>query len=285
MITKLTSVVPVAVNDMSASEYLLRAYPLLGKARLTALLRQRQLKIDGARAEADAQVHSGQELTLYVDGEYDRALQILENRDGLIAFLKPRGLPVDRDEYGIGEDTALSRLRLIEPDARLVHRLDAGTAGLMLAAVGEPAERELTNLFREHLIVKRYSATVIGRMPKRHDTLKAFLLKDSQRSTVRVSPKPLPGAQSIETVYTVTREFAKADVNLSKLNILIPTGRTHQIRAHMAYVGHPLLGDDKYGDRNVNKLLGVRETDLTSVEIAIKDVPEAGRYAGRRFKL
>lgn len=285
MITKLSSVVPQAVKDMTAAEYLLRAYPMLGKSRVSALLRQRQLKLDSERANADAHVKAGQTLTLYVDGPYDRGLKYVESEGGVIAFIKPRGLPADVDEYGIGEDTALTRLKLIEPDARLVHRLDAGTAGLMLAAANGETEQALTALFRQHLLTKRYTATVIGRMPKPRDTMKAFLVKDSLHSTVRISGKPLPEAQNIETAYTVLRSFTRADIDLSFLSIVIPTGRTHQIRAHMAYIGHPLLGDDKYGDRAINKLLAVRETDLTSVEISIHNVPEAGKYAGKRFKL
>ena len=285
MITKLQSRVPTGVTEMSAADYLCRAFPMLGKSRVSSLIRQKQCKLAGARADEKTLLHAGDEVTLYLDGAYDRSLAIVEQDESVIAFIKPRGLPVDADEYGINEDTALSRLRLVYPDARLVHRLDAGTAGLMLAAKNAKSEEELSFLFREHLLEKKYSATVLGRMPKKRDTLKAYLTKDDKHSSVTVSDHPSHGALEIETSYIVRGESTKKGILLSKLEIIIPTGRTHQIRAHMAHIAHPLLGDDKYGDRSANKLLDAGRTDLTSIQIYVFNRPAAGKYAGRRFVL
>ena len=122
-------------------------------------------------------------------------------------------------------------------------------------------------------------------MPKKRDTLKAYLTKDDKHSSVTVSDHPSHGALEIETSYIVRGESTKKGILLSKLEIIIPTGRTHQIRAHMAHIAHPLLGDDKYGDRSANKLLDAGRTDLTSIQIYVFNRPAAGKYAGRRFVL
>ncbi|MBQ3763175.1 MAG: RluA family pseudouridine synthase [Clostridia bacterium] len=285
MITKLESVVPEGIENMSAAAYLDRAFPLLGKGRISRLLSERQLRVNGEKTGAGSSVNGGDTLALYVDGGYDRSLKLLYDLGGLVAFIKPRGLPSDADENGIGEDTALSRLKLIHPGARLAHRLDAGTYGVMLAATDAETLALLEDLFRQHLLIKRYSATVVGRMPKPHDALKAYLVKDAASSRVRVSDRRVQNALEIETDYFVRRSYAKNGIELSRLSIVIPTGRTHQIRAHLGHVGHPLLGDDKYGDRSVNRLLGVSAVDLRCDEISIKSVPEAGIFAGMRFAL
>ncbi len=283
MTSRFESKVPSGVSRMSAAEYIARAWPLLGKQRVNRLADARQLKINGERAGGGASVSGGDELLFYLDGTYDTSLKIIFDDGGLMVFIKPRGLPTDADDRGIGEDTALTRLKKLNPDARLVHRLDAGTEGVMLAAANDETETLLNALFSRHLLTKQYSATVIGLMPQPRDELKAFLTKDAKNSLVSVSGKKRPGALEIVTSYIVKNSFSERGVDLSRLNIFIPTGRTHQIRAHLSFIGHPLLGDDKYGNRLINRRLGASETDLSCCEISFPELPEAGKYAGMRF--
>ena len=140
MITKLESIVPDTVQALTVKEYILRAWPMLGAKKVNALIRDRQVKINEARASGTDELQAGDRITAYLEGQYDGSLKIIAQDSDLLAFVKPRGLPTDRDEFGVGEDTVLTRLQSIHPDARLVHRLDAGTGGLMLAAIGEQAE-------------------------------------------------------------------------------------------------------------------------------------------------
>ena len=285
MLTKLESSVPGGVNGMRVATYLDRAYPMLGRVRINKLLSARQVKLNGERAGGEALVSSGDTIVCYLEGKYDLMLRIIYSDAHMLCFAKPAGLPVDKDDMGIGEDTVLSRLKLINPDARLVHRLDTGTAGVMLAALDEDAEKELVRLFREHLVEKHYSATVTGRMPEKHGTIRGYITKDAKQSRVKAVSAYSSGALEAETRYSVRKEYKQQGILLSVLDITIPTGRTHQIRAQLSSIGHPLLGDDKYGDRDINRRLNKTETDLTSEKIIIRDCEAAGRYRGLSFSL
>ncbi len=284
MIAKLTSIVPAAAQGLELSRYIDRAWPMLGKARAAKLIRQKQVKLNGKRVQADCRLKAEDEIVLYVDGGYDTSLRILFDDGFIAAFYKPQGLPVDVDAQDVGEDTALMRLRLVKPDVRLVHRLDAGTGGVMLAALCPEAEKLLLELFRLHLLSKTYLACVCGKLEKPGDRLTGFLLKDEAQAKVRVVQQKAPDALGIETIYTLVETRQERGETVSWLKVEIPTGRTHQIRAHMASIGHPLVGDDKYGRREVNRALNAREPRLYCKSIEILPSREAGTYGGMRFE-
>ena len=143
-------------------------------------------------------------------------------------------------------------MRRIHPEARLCHRLDAATGGVLLAALDDETYEQAFAAFKEHGIRKTYRALLCARPPRDDMTLKAYLVKDAKRATVRVMDKPAAGAREIVTRLHVRGAVGDCwDVALEPV-----TGRTHQLRAHMAHIGCPILGDDKYGDREVNRRLG-----------------------------
>ncbi len=285
MITRLCSRVPQGIKPMPLAAYLDRAWPLLGKTRVSALLKKRQAKVNAGRADADAVVGEGDEVCLYLEGEYDTNLTVKYDDGFAVAFIKPEGLPVDVDAQGIGEDTVLRRLRLMYSTARLVHRLDTGTSGIMLAALTDEAEEYLTRLFSEHLLEKTYLTRVVGHVPWKTVTLKGYLVKDAKNAHVKVSKEKLPGGLYIETRCQALVRQETMGVRVTTLKVEIPTGRTHQIRAHLASIGYPVVGDDKYGDRFANKKLKEFSPRLSCRSIRVTDVPEAGRYAGYRFQI
>ena len=285
MITKLTSVIPDSVIKLPVENYITRAWPYAGKNRVRELLNKKQVRVNGEKVTADASVAAGDELTVYYDGKYDFSLEFLFDDGCVMAFVKPVGLPVDADQDGIGEDTVLARLKTTHTNARLVHRLDTGTGGLMLAANNENAEALLTKAFKDHLLTKQYEAVVWGKMPMHHEKLTGFLEKDAKTSRVRITGKKSADAKDVETIYTVLEETEIKGQAASRLIVEIPTGRTHQIRAHMAHIGHPLVGDDKYGDRALNKLSGAKDPMLTCVKITMNKDEKLGVYAGKRFDL
>ena len=285
MITKLSSIIPDGVIVMPVETYITRAWPYAGRNRVRELLNKKQVRVNGEKVAADTSVHAGEELTVYYDGNYDFSLEFLFDDGCVMAFIKPEGLPVDRDENDVGEDTVLTRLKLTHPNARLVHRLDTGTGGLMLAANNENTEALLLNAFKNHLLTKQYEAVVWGKMPMRHERLTGFLEKDAKTSRVRITGKKSDTAKDIETIYTVLEEFQIKGHDASRLAVEIPTGRTHQIRAHMAHVGHPLVGDDKYGDRTLNKLQSAKDPVLKCVKITMHNDEALGVYAGKKFDL
>lgn len=242
--------VPESVAAMPLEKYVRRAWPMLPNHALRDLMKKRDVKREGQRLNADALVSGGDELVLYLPDKYNPAPAELSFEDEhLLAAVKPHGLPVDVDQDGVGADTLLTRLRAVHPSAQLCHRLDAATGGLVLAALDDETCAQALDVFREHALRKKYVALVKGGFPKKEGTLKAWLVKDAKRATVRVVHREEKNSKPIETRYRVVDESA----GIARVELEPVTGRTHQLRAHMADFGHPILGDDKYGDRVLNK--------------------------------
>lgn len=279
------SIVPKGADGMSVGRYLARAYPLIPAFVLRETLKKREVKLNGARAGAEDVLRSGDEVRLYIAEKYAPAPpKIVYADEDIISFVKPRGLPVDVDQDGIGEDTMLSRLKKIAPNVRLVHRLDTGTGGIMLAALNGGAEKRLTEAFSAHQVEKHYAALALGHMPQKRDVLRAHLEKDAGNARVRVTLKKSASSKPIETRYEMVREMNVKGITLSQLDVMIPTGRTHQIRAHLSFIDHPLLGDDKYGDRRANRALGITEPCLWCETLQIAGAKGLEKYEGMRFR-
>lgn len=283
MTTRLSSIVPQRVKSMPVRDYLRRAYPMLGAGRVTRLLGSRQCRLNSERAQADSNVKAGDEVTLYADFEYDLSLDTIFDDGKLIAFVKPSGLPVDVDSYGIGADTVLARLQIHQSTARLVHRLDTQTCGVMLAAFDEETESLCLNAFRKHLLQKTYYALCLGPFAEKTGAITSFISKDSEAARVSVSSDKHTDALEARSDYHVLKELNIQQNKLSLLEVNITTGRTHQIRAQLAHIGHPVLGDEKYGNYSVNKALALHQMCLASREIRFSDNKELGIYAGKTF--
>lgn len=246
-------VVPEGVASMAVEKYIRRAWPMVPGHAVRDLFKKKDVKLNGARCMAEDCVFGGDELMLFLPAKYEpKPVELVFDDGHLVAAVKPQGLPVDVDQDGIGADTLLTRLQAVHPTAQLCHRLDATTGGLVLAALDEETLAQALETFKEHTLNKRYVALAKGGFPKREGTLKAWLVKDAKRSTVRVVHREEKNAKPIETKYKVIDEKQ----GIARVELEPVTGRTHQLRAHMADFGHPLLGDDKYGDRVLNKKSG-----------------------------
>lgn len=283
MVTKLSSVVPDAVQEMPVREYIRRAYPLMGGGRIVRLVNARQFRINGEKAQPDAIVTGGDEVVLYADFDCDSSLDTIFDDGKMVVFIKPAGLPVDTDSLGIGADTVLSRLKLVNPCARLVHRLDAQTSGVMLAAYDDDTERLLVNAFRQHFLKKTYYALCEGRFSKTSDSIVSYISKDSSKARVSVSSTRAENGLQAKLSYKVVNELSKNGLKLSLLEVTIETGRTHQIRSQLSAIGHPIIGDDKYGNHGTNKSLGAKEMCLASRKIRFGNDAALGIYAGKSF--
>jgi len=147
-----------------------------------------------------------------------------------------------------------------------VHRLDANTEGLVVLARTEQARQRLALAFREHKPRKLYHAIVCSLPQKKADRLVHYGVKDAENSLMRICEKDVPGAQRMALSYRVLENSGE----LAKLEITLETGRTHQIRAQMAAAGHPVLGDEKYGDFVMNKKYRVRRQQLLAKELEIE---------------
>lgn len=272
-------VVCMTLPSLPLEKYILRAWPMVPRHAVRELLKRRDVKRGGARLGGGDAVRPGDELILYLPEKYHPAPARLVYDDAkLLAAVKPQGLPVDADQDGVGADTLLTRLERVHPEARLCHRLDAATGGLVLAAADEEVYAQALQTFKEHALSKRYLAWTAGGFERTEGTLRAWLVKDARRAQVRVVHRDVPGAKRIETKYRVVGECG----GLARVALEPVTGRTHQLRAHMADFGHPILGDDKYGDRALNRdHPGLLRLWCASVEIG-ESAPLTG-YRGRRF--
>ena len=274
--------VPAGVPPMALEKYLRRAWPLVPGRVFREALKKRDVRVNGVRSGGDAVVRGGDALTLYLDArDLAPEPQILFSDDRLIVAVKPQGLPVDVDQDGVGADTLLTRLQGRWPGARLCHRLDAATGGIVLAAADEAVWQQAFEAFKNHGVQKRYHALAFGRFERPEGTLNAWLVKDARRSTVRVLRTGTPGARPITTNYRVGEAAAPG---LWHVALEPVTGRTHQLRAHMADFGHPLLGDDHYGDRAANRRYPGVRLCLWHERLAIPADSPLADYRGRAFE-
>ena len=277
-----THAVPAGVVGMPLEKYLKRAWPLTPGRVFRDALRKKDVRVNGIKSGGDATVSGGDQLALYIDDRWLAPLpEILWTDDRLIVAVKPQGLPVDVDRDGVGADTLLSRIRRRWPEARLCHRLDAATGGIVLAAADGEVYEQAFEAFKEHGVQKQYHALAFGRFERAEGTLNAWLVKDAKRAEVRVLHTGAPGARPITTRY---RAGAEAAPGLFHVALEPVTGRTHQLRAHMADFGHPLLGDDHYGDRAANRRFPGVKLCLWHERLTIPEDSPLIDYRGRVFE-
>lgn len=162
------------------------------------------------------------------------------------------------------EGDLLSELSSIFPAVYPVHRLDANTMGLVIFARNEKMQEQLERSFYEHDIQKTYLAVVLGKPQKDSSTLVHYAKKDVQEATVRLCGKDEPDSLRMELDYSLL----KTENGCSLVRIDLHTGRTHQIRVQMAAIGNPIVGDDKYGDRDANRHYRIRTQQLLCKRLA-----------------
>ena len=273
--------IPAGVPAQELSRYLRRAWPLLPGHVLRDVLKRRDVRVNGARAGKGAQVRGGDALEIYADAwHFEPAAEILFDDGCLLVAVKPQGLPSLPDRDGVGADTMQARLKRVHPGARLCHRLDVGTGGVMLAALDDETDALFFEAFKGHALRKTYRAVLLGAPPKGEKTLRAQLVKDARRASVRVLDRPAPGSKEIVTRVKPLRTL---EGGCWEAELEPVTGRTHQLRAHMAHIGCPILGDDKYGDREENRRRA--PAGRLCLWCETMEIPEGTieKYAGLRF--
>jgi len=231
--------------------YLLGLFPNLSQNTLQKALRQKDIRVNGIRTSQNIILNSGDNLKVFICdelllGNSKFNLDIVYEDDNIIVINKPINIEV------VGENSLTSHLeKYINGFIKPCHRIDRNTTGLVLFAKSEETLNILLDKFKHHEIEKHYLATVYGIPKKKTDRLEAYLFKDNKKSLVYISNTSKKGYQKIITSYKVIKENKKD--NTSILDVNLETGRTHQIRAHLAHIGYPIIGDGKYGINEINK--------------------------------
>lgn len=295
----------ISKNDSGqrVDKFIFKTFPKLPKSLMFKEIRKKNIKVNRKKTDASAILNEGDVIELYLKDDvleekikhYDfmgasKQLDIIYEDNNIILIDKKVGLLChpDGNEY---VDTLISRVKryLYEKgewnpedsstfSPSLANRIDRNTGGIVIAAKNAEALRILNDKIKNREIEKYYLTVVHGKMERESDTLTAYLTKDTKKNKVTVSDKETDKSKKIVTKYTVL-DYQNGN---SLLEIDLKTGRTHQIRAHMAYIGHPLLNDGKYG-----KEQGRYRQALYSYRLVfnMKDAEVLSYLDGKEFKI
>lgn len=220
-------------------------------------LRKSDVKINGKRTDKDVDLRVGDEVIVFLpETEKTQKYSVLYSDDKVIVIDK---------KSGFTSESVFEDLKVFYPDVRFIHRLDRNTSGVMIFALGDEAERSLLGGFKNRDFIKIYRAEVKGTPVPARAILTAYLKKDSDAALVKIFDKPVKGSVPIKTGY----EVISVNGDTSLLSVRLYTGKTHQIRAHLAHAGHPIVGDGKYGDNAFNRRLNAKKQKLNAYSLSL----------------
>ena len=290
----------ISINDSGQrlNKFLEKAVPQLTGGQMYKYLRLKRIKVNGKRADASYKLLEQDTVQLYLNDELFDApreeeafrriaapqVRIVYEDDNLLLVDKAPGMVVHADENG-DTDTLIAHIQAYlyasgawDPEdaasfaPALCNRIDRNTGGIVIAAKTAEALRILNEKIKTRELEKRYLCVVHGTPRPAEGLIENFLRRDEKRKQVTLFSTPVPGAKTARTHY----QTLATDGKLSLVECELLTGRTHQIRAHMASIGCPLLGDGKYGTNDRNRPYGETGQALYAYSLSFRFTSDAG---------
>ncbi|MBQ8623834.1 MAG: RluA family pseudouridine synthase [Oscillospiraceae bacterium] len=278
-------------------KFISKAVPNLPQSLMYKYIRLKRIKLNGKRCEISTRLSVGDILQMYINDEFFGEvsaekefltvpcdIDIVYEDENILLVNKKCGMVVHEDDEKTA-DTLINRITHYlfkkgeyDPEREasfapaLCNRLDRNTSGIVICAKNAESLRLLNRIVKEREIIKNYLCITLGTPAPKEATLTAYLEKNEATNTVTVTDKKNQNNKTIVTKYTVLK--SKNGLALCEIDLI--TGRTHQIRAHMAHIGHPLLGDGKYGINSENRARGIKTQALCAYKLTFSFKTDAG---------
>lgn len=278
-------------------KFVTKSVPLLPKTLLYKYIRIKRIKVNGKRAEISTRLQENDVVEMYINDEFfeeapqkydflkaSKNLNIVYEDENIILCDKKAGVLCHPDDKEY-TDTLIDRIKRylyekgeFNPDSEssfvpaLVNRIDRNTGGIVIAAKNAESLRILNQKMKDRELHKFYLCIVHGTPKAKSGLLEGYLHKNEDKNIVKISKTQFGDSKEIRTKYSVL----DSKNGLSLIEVELLTGRTHQIRAHFASIGHPLLGDGKYGTNAQNKKYGYKKQCLYSYKLVFDFKSDAG---------
>ena len=252
--------VKFTINEkIDLGKALRKALPLLSNYQIEKLFKDKDVKVNGVRKTKTCILKPADEVEAFYIANNEPWHEVVFDDENVLIVNKRAGIEVTSED----DRNLLDILHLDYNELYAVHRIDRNTEGLVIFAKNKVAEAELLEAFKKRTIIKKYALKVKGKVPIEAIKHRMYLKKFSENSKVLISEIKTSGYEEIVTHFKLIKHLD----NESVLEAELVTGKTHQIRAHMAHIGHFVIGDGKYGDVKINKANKRKRQRLCAVKL------------------